>query len=175
MRNPPASSINLASTPFTAERVRTAAVAVACALLTISLLTLGALILHERQQASSVRKVIAERSGAPGSDLVSSLILFLLALYKLNWRFRRDVAGFVAPVVLAGAILLLENLAVFRMAEAAGSPVITEDFSNLNWVGWSEQGIDGVLAGMALMPLLRGPAPPMRPAPTEYYVHDDQW
>jgi hypothetical protein len=36
------------------------------------------------------------------------------------------MARFVAAVALAGAVLLLENLAVFRMAEAAGSPVITE-------------------------------------------------
>jgi hypothetical protein len=35
--------------------------------------------------------------------------------------------------------------------------------------------IGGFLAGMALMPLLRGPVPTMRPQPTEYEIHDDHW
>jgi Tfp pilus assembly protein PilN len=59
MRNAPGASINLASAPFTAERARTAAVAVACGVLTLSLLTLVGLILHERQQASALRTVIS--------------------------------------------------------------------------------------------------------------------
>jgi membrane associated rhomboid family serine protease len=35
--------------------------------------------------------------------------------------------------------------------------------------------IGGFLAGMVLMPLLRGPAPPTRPRPVQYDFHDDQW
>ncbi|HEV3340298.1 MAG TPA: rhomboid family intramembrane serine protease [Pirellulales bacterium] len=35
--------------------------------------------------------------------------------------------------------------------------------------------IGGFLAGMALMPLLRGPSPPQRPPPIEYALPDDQW
>lgn len=58
MKNAPGSSINLASSPFTAERARTAGVAIACGVLTLSLLTLLGLILHERNQASALRKVI---------------------------------------------------------------------------------------------------------------------
>jgi hypothetical protein len=59
MRNAPGLSINLASAPFTAERARTAVVAVACGVLTLSLLMFIGLILHERQQASALRTVIA--------------------------------------------------------------------------------------------------------------------
>jgi membrane associated rhomboid family serine protease len=38
---------------------------------------------------------------------------------------------------------------------------------------WAHVG--GFLAGMALMPLLRGPAPPPRPRPVEYELHGDHW
>jgi membrane associated rhomboid family serine protease len=38
---------------------------------------------------------------------------------------------------------------------------------------WAHVG--GFLAGMALMPLLRGPAPSVRPRPIDYEIHDDQW
>ncbi len=58
MRNAPGASINLASSPFTAERARTAGVLAACAVLTLSLLTFTGLILGERHQASALRKVI---------------------------------------------------------------------------------------------------------------------
>jgi hypothetical protein len=61
MRNAPGASINLALSPFKAERARTAAVAVACGVLTLSLLVLTGLILHERQQASALRTVIGQQ------------------------------------------------------------------------------------------------------------------
>lgn len=64
MKNAPGYSINLASAPFTAERARTAAVAAACGVLTLSLLILAGLIVHERQQASTLRTVIVQQRAA---------------------------------------------------------------------------------------------------------------
>ena len=53
--------------------------------------------------------------------------------------------SFLLELILAIGVGL--GIARYRMS----SPVMTEAFSNQNWVGWSEQAIDGVLAGMALV------------------------
>jgi type IV pilus assembly protein PilN len=48
--------VNLASQPFRAERAQTALLAAVCAVLTVSLIVLGGLILHERSEAVGLRR-----------------------------------------------------------------------------------------------------------------------
>ncbi len=54
----PAVTINLASEPFRHERARNAVLVGACAVLSISLITLVSMVVHERAGASKLRKEI---------------------------------------------------------------------------------------------------------------------
>lgn len=56
--------INLASQPFQAERAQTALLAGACAVLLVSLVVLGGLILHARSEAFGLRRQLDAESAA---------------------------------------------------------------------------------------------------------------
>jgi type IV pilus assembly protein PilN len=56
--NPQGTGINLASQPFGRERAEIAALAAACSVLALSLLVFVTLFLHERRQASTLRRTI---------------------------------------------------------------------------------------------------------------------
>jgi type IV pilus assembly protein PilN len=91
--------INLASQPFRAERAQTAVLAAACAVLVVSLVVLGGLILHARSEAFGLRRQL---------DVETT------ALKKLQ----RDQAGFSAVLskpqnadVFATSVFLNEIIA----------------------------------------------------------------
>ena len=103
----------------------------------------------------------------------SGAVATVLGAYAITWPWAhiRCVVVLVIfiTVIELPALIVLGFWFLTQVLEATHQTEIGMQGGVAFWAH-----IGGFLAGMALMPLLRGPAPP-RPRPIEYELHDDQW